>query len=181
MENTMEKKKGNAGAIVLILFLLILIAVAVILYKTDAGYFLKCHISKEPRMNCEVVMQLDGVPCSLTETQVTGLPMESGTENTVSDFVSDVSGCSFRCKGGEYGAQPFQITVSYGDGKTAVIPVKPVIGAGWEMTDLVLTIQADTAAETCTYSAALYVNGRAYNNNGETAFGAEEGIYVSDI
>ena len=181
MAKNTEKKKGNAGIIVLILILLIPIAAAVILDKTDAGYFLKCHISKAPRMNCEVVMQLDGAPCSLTEAQGTALPMDNGEENTISGFVSDASGCSFACKGGEYGAQPFQITVPYGDGNTLQIPVKPVIGANWEMTELVLTVQADSAAETYTYSATLYVNGRAYKNAGEAAFDSEDSIRVSDI
>ena len=181
MEKKTEKKKGNAGIIVLILLLLIPIAAAVFLDKTEAGYFLKCHISKDPRMTCDVVMQLDGAPCPLTSEQVTGLPMDNGEENTISDFESDVSGCSFKCKGGEYGNQPFQIAFPYGDGKTAVIPVKPVIGACWEMTDLVLTVQADSAAETYTYSATLYVNGQAYKSTGEAAFGSEDSIRVSDI
>ena len=181
MEKKTEKKKGNAGIIDLILFLLIPIAAAVFLYNTEAGYFLKCHISKDPRMYCEVVMQLDGAPCPLTAAQVTGLPMDSGAENKVSDVESDASGCSFLCKGGEYGAQPFQITFSYGDGQTAVISVEPVIGADWEMTDLVLTIQADSATETYTYSATLYVNGRAYKSAGEAAFDSEDSIRVSDI
>ena len=181
MEKKTEKKKGNAGIIVLILILLIPIAAAFILDKTDTGYFLKCHISKAPRMNCEVVLNADGKPVSLTEADVTALKMDNGEENTISDFEPDASGCTFRCKGGEYGSQPFQITFSYGDGKTAVIPVKPVIGANWEMTDLVLTIQADTAAETYSYRAVLYVNGTAYKSTGEAALDSEDGIRVSDI
>ena len=181
MEQKTEKKKGNAGIIVLILILLIPIAAALSLAKTETGYFLKCHISKAPRMNCEVVLNADGEPVSLTEADVTALKMDNGEENTISDFEPDVSGCTFRCKGGEYGRQPFQITFSYGDGQTAVIPVTPVIGANWEMTDLVLTVQADSAAETYTYSATLYVNGRAYKSTGEAAFDSEDGIRVSDI
>ena len=181
MEKKTEKKKGNAGIIVLLLLLLLPIFAALILEKTDAGYFLKCHISKEPRMSCEVILNADGEPASLTEDCVAVLKLDNGEENTISDFSSEVSGCTFRCKGGAYGSQPFQITFSYGDGKTAVIPVRPVIGADWEMTELALTIQADTAAETYTYSAVLYVNGKAYKNAGEAAFASEDGIRVSEI
>ena len=181
MEKTTEKKNGHARTVILILILLILIAAAVILNKTDAGYFLKCHISKDPRMNCEVVVQLDGAPCALTETQVTGLPMGTGEENRVSDFVSDPSGCTFRCSGGEYGDQPFQLTVPCVDGKTAVIPVRPIVASSWEMSDVRVVISVDSEQETYSYQITLRVNDDMHTNSGEAKFDDETGIKVSNV
>lgn len=181
METKTEKKKGKAGFLVLILFLLILIAATLILNRTDAGFFIRCHLSKAPRMNCEVVLNADGEPVSLTEDCVTALKLDNGEENTISDFEPDVSGCSFKCKGGEYGNQPFQITFTCGDGKTAVIPVRPVIASSWAMSDVTLAVSADSETETCAYRINLRVNGKAYTQSGEVPFDDETGITVSSV
>lgn len=177
----MEKKKSRAGFIVLVLILLLAAAAAFVLTKTDAVYFLTCHISKEPRMNCEVILNADGAPVSLQAADVEGLNMASGAENRISDFVSDPSGCTFRCSGGEYGEQPFQITFACGDGKTAVIPVRPIVAGSWEMSDVTVVINADSEQETYSYQITLRVNGKAYTRSGEAAFDDETGIKVSDV
>ncbi len=177
----MEQKKSRAGFIVLVLILLLAAAAAFVLTKTDAGYFLKCHISKAPRMNCEVILNADGLPLSLQQTDVKGLNMADGTENKVSDFASDPSGCTFRCSGGEYGEQPFQLTFACGDGKTAVIPVRPVVASSWEMSDVTVVISADSEQETYSYQITMRVNGKAYTRSGEAAFDDGTGIKVSDV
>ena len=175
-----EEKSGKRTAIWLVILLIALTAVF-ILTRTDAGYFLKCHISKEPRMNCEVILNADGAPVSLQAADVEGLNMASGAENRISDFVSDPSGCTFRCSGGEYGEQPFQITFACGDGKTAVIPVRPIVAGSWEMSDVTVVINADSEQETYSYQITLRVNGKAYTRSGEAAFDDETGIKVSDV
>lgn len=151
------------------------------LTKTDAGYFLKCHISKAPRMNCEVILNADSLPLSLQQPNVRGMNMASGAENRISDFVSDSSGCTFRCSGGEYGEQPFQITFACGDGKTAVIPVRPFVAGSWEMSDVTVVIGADSEQETYSYQITLRVNGKAYTRSGEAVFDDETGIKVSNV
>lgn len=181
MEQKTKKKKGYAGLIALAVVLLLLSAAALILEKTDAGYFLKCHISKAPRMRCEVILNADGLPCSLTSEQVTGLPMDNGEENTISDFESDASGCTFRCSGGEYGEQPFRITFSCGDGKTAVIPVRPIVASSWEMSDVTVVISADSEQETYSYQIMLRVNGELHTRSGEAKFDDETGIKVGNV
>lgn len=83
--------------------------------------------------------------------------------------------------GGEYGSQPFAITLRYGDGKQVVISVKPVLGNCWEISEVMLTIDADTASETYTYNIVLTVNDSVNTNSGQAAFSSQEEIYVSDI
>ena len=132
-------------------------------------------------MNCEVVLNADREPVSLTEDCVTALNLDNGEENTISDFEPDVSGCSFKCKGGEYGSQPFQITFACGDGKTAVIPVRPIIASSWEMSDVTLILSADSETETCSYRIILRINGETHTRNGEIPFDDETGIKVSSV
>ena len=180
----MEKQKSKKGFAVLVTVLLLAVAAALgvfVFTMTDAGFFLKCHLSKAPRMNCEILLNVDGELYSLTEADVTALPMANGVENTISDFSSDVSGCTFRCKGGEYGEQPFQISFAYGDGKTAVIPVRPIVASSWEMSDVTVVISADSEQETYSYQITLRVNGKAYTRSGEAAFDDETGIKVSNV
>ena len=177
----MLKKRCRIGF--MIALILVLTAAAGFLWanQPDNRYFLKCHISKAPRMSCDVTLNIDGKPTALNEADVKGLLLDNLTENTVSDFVQEASGCSFRCLGGEYGSQPFEITFRYGDGRQAVIPVRPVIGCCWAMSELMLIINADTASETYSYNISLTVNGRAYTASGTQPFGAKEEIRVSDI
>ena len=177
----MLKKRCRIGF--MIALILVLTAAAGFLWanQPDNRYFLKCHISKAPRMTCDVIVNADGAPYSLKETDVKGLLLDNLTENTVSDFVQEASGCSFRCLGGEYGSQPFEITFRYGDGRQAVIPVRPVIGCCWAMSELMLIINADTASEIYSYNISLTVNGRAYTASGEASLTAKEEIRVSDI
>lgn len=177
----MEQKKSRAGFIVLVIVLLLAAAAAFVLTKTDAGYFLKCHISKAPRMNCEIILDADGQPVSLQTADVKGLNLADGTENKISDFASDPSGCTFRCSGGEYGEQPFQITFACGDGKTAVIPVRPIVASSWEMSDVTVVISADSEQETYTYQITMRVNGKAYTRSGEAVIADETGIKVSNV
>ena len=177
----MEKKKSRAGFIVLLIVLILATAAAFVFTKTDAGYFLKCHISKAPRMNCEIILDADGQPVSLQAADVKGLNLADGTENKISDFASDPSGCIFRCSGGEYGEQPFQLTFACGDGKTAVIPVRPVVASSWEMSDVTVVISADSEQETYSYQITMRVNGKAYTRSGEAAFADETGIKVSNV
>lgn len=175
------QKKHRVGLVFLFVIVLVTAGGFFLLNQTDAGFFLKCHFTKEPRMNCEVVLNVDGLPYALTETDVNGLPMASGAENTVSDFESGVSGCSFKCKGGEYGEQPFQISFRYADGKTALIPVRVFLGNNWEMSDVILTVEADTSAESYCYTLTLVVNGKTYTNSGKADFASQEFVSVSNI
>lgn len=174
-------KKSIIICIIVLIFALLAAGAFLLLTKTDAGYYLKCKISKAPRMSCEVVVTVDGAPYSLNEADVKGLLMNNREENKVSDFEPADSGCSFRCLGGEYGSQPFAITLRYGDGKQVVIPVSPILGNCWEISEVMLTIDADTASETYTYNIVLTVNDGVNTNSGQAAFSSQEEIYVSDI
>ena len=149
--------------------------------KSDTAYFLRCHISKAPRMSCDVTLNIDGKPTALNEADVKGLLLDNLTENTVSDFVQEASGCSFRCLGGEYGSQPFEITFRYGDGRQAVIPVRPVVGCCWAISEVKLTIDANSASEIYSYTVTLTVNDEVHTGSGEASLTAKEEIRVSNI
>ena len=169
--------------IVIALILAVFLAAGAFLMfsKSDTAYFLRCHISKAPRMSCDVTLNIDGKPTALNEADVKALLLANEQENTVSDFTSKESGCSFRCLGGEYGQQPFEITFPYGEGRQAVIPVRPVVGCCWAMSEVKLTIDAHSASEIYSYTVTLTVNDEVHTGSGEASLTSKEEICVSNI
>lgn len=177
----MSEKKSQAGIIILVIIVLLTCGVFFLLKQTNAEYYLKSRFSQEPKMNCQIILNVDGKPYRLTEADVISMPMDSGQENTISNLISMAYGCKFSCRGGEYGSQPFQITLRYGDGKTAVIPVRIFVGANWEMSDVTLTLYADTAEETYSYICILVVNDETYTSSSKNTFDSQEFVSVSNI
>lgn len=169
----------------LLIGILVLIAAAIFVLKfTSVGYFLRCHLSSAPRMSCKVSVQMDGKPIwDEGGLEVQGMEMGNGEPNTVSDWqVIPGKGGEFRCKGGEYGLQPFMIRFFKNSGSDAVaVPVNVVIPSNWAMSEVDLQIEADSKTEAYEYTIKLTLGDDEFTNSGSGKFGKQEPISISGV
>lgn len=93
---------------------------------------------------CEVQLTVDGKAIPLTADMVAPGICDGGTENTVSAVEQTPDGGVISCRGGEYGRQPFSITVPIDGRDPAVFTVEPVVANDWEITKLRLILAVDS-------------------------------------
>lgn len=152
------------------------------LTRTGFGRHMIGKFYTGPHLRCNLTMTVDGKPYVPDASAVTGLPLDNGTENTVSDFKALDSGCKFCCKGHEYGNQPFQITVQTAEMQTpCVIPVKVIVSDNWRMTKLELNISINTNDGTYTYDAQADMSGDVCSSSGENPMDGITVIRISNI
>ena len=173
--------------------LIIAIAITVLLAILLLGWFLIPDRTKRwlygkfytgPHLRCEVILTADGQPVSLDASSVSALELDNRELNTISVFEQTDTGCKVRCKGGEYGQQPFQFTFqSAGMTEPLTVPVTPIVGDNWEISDVTVTIDADTAAKTIKWSSVMLNSKEEYDRSGELTFeeAAAGGIRFSNI
>ncbi len=177
-------KKKSPVLPILVTILVIMIGALAVLKFTDAGYFLKCHISKAPRMSCTVSMKLDGkVIWETGGMEIQGMNMDNGQENTVTDWkVVPHSGGEFRCKGGAYGNQPFTVRFFKNDNSLPVsIPVRVIVPSDWAMSEVNLQIDADSETQTYDYKITLKINNDEHTDSGTGRFGKQDEIRISGV
>lgn len=93
---------------------------------------------------CEVQLTVDGRAVPLTADMVSPGICDGGTENTVSAVEQTPDGGVISCRGGEYGRQPFFITVPIEGREPAVFTVEPIVANDWEITKIRLTLSVDS-------------------------------------
>ena len=145
---------------------------------------LYCHFYSGSHLRCEVILTADGKPVPLNAASVSALPLSSLEENTISGFEQTDTGCKVACKGGEYGEQPFQLSFqTEGMTEPLTVAVTPIVGDCWEISDVTVTISADTAAKTITWSSVMRNGKEEYERSGELTFeeAAADGIRFSNI
>ena len=159
-----------------VLFVLLIIVVKI---SMPMLYY---HFYKGDHLTCAVELYVDGKAHPLSTDEVKGLEMSNGIENTVSSVSTTETGGVISCIGGEYGHQPFEITVQpEGDSEPFCIPVTAVVGNNWELTKANLRIDVDTKSQKYTYSGAFQMYKTERNISGENEFGASEGIMLNGI
>lgn len=179
-----SKMKASKKAVIAVMILLVLLLLGFLLMPSNTKRWLYGRFYTGPHMRCEVVLTADGQPVPLDAASVSALPLGNLEENTISGFEQTDTGCKVACKGGEYGEQPFQLTFQ-ADGMTEplTVAVTPIVGDCWEISDVTVTIAADTAAKTLTWSSVM-VNGKEeYDRSGNLTFeeAALDGIRFSNI
>lgn len=177
-------KKKSPVLPILVTILVMIIGTAAVLKFTDAGFFLKCHISNAPRMRCTVSMKLDGkVIWQNGGMEIQGMNMDNGQENTVTDWkVVPHSGGEFCCKGGVYGNQPFTVRFFKNDNSLPVsIPVSVIVPSDWAMSEVMLQIDADSETQTYDYTITLKINHDVHTESGTGGFGMQDEIKISGV
>ena len=181
----MEKKKNKTLVKVIIFIIvaaLLVLSGFILVKKTELGRHVFGTVYPGSHMKCDVNITVDGTLYSVDKESVTGLKMNNGKINKVSGFKQKESGCRFRCKGGQYGNQPFEITIQTADMKEpCVIPVQVVVPDSWEFTDVTLSITVDTKSEKYSYDASMEIGGHTSAQSDETTFDDMNGIHISGV
>ena len=170
---TQTKKRRIKPAILLTVFAFLIAAALLFLWCVHEGiaHAFYCHLYSGPHMTCSVSMNVDGKPCRLESSEVQGGILANGQVNSVSDFQSLESGGRFRCEGGEYGSQPFAVTFQTEAMQQPVcIPVDVFVPCCWEMTDVVLTVDADTASRTFDYQLSMKMGKEEFSKTGTVSY-----------
>ena len=87
-----------------------------------------------------------------------GLFGSSRKENTIRSVRQKDESTVIRCKGGQYGSQPFTITVPLANGESAVFNVQPIVANWWEIMEakLELSVDSQTHQYTTHYQFTMY-------------------------
>ena len=178
----MKNKKIRLGIIAATAVVVIWLLLTLLSKTTGIGYGLYSRLHFFSKTGCSVTLTVDGEPCRLGKENVQGLMMKHTKENKVSFFRSRENGCRFRCRGGQYGGQPFQLSFqTSGMSETAVIPVRIVLSDSWKTADLKLNISADTSSGRYTYDITVREGKEEYSLCDEAELYSGEEIRISDI
>ncbi|MBQ5339942.1 MAG: hypothetical protein J6Z40_12345 [Oscillospiraceae bacterium] len=174
MTQTETKKQRRTKPVILLTAFAFLIAAALLFrWSVHEGivHAVYCHLYSGPRMTCSVTVHVDGKPCRLQSSDVQGGVLANLQINSVSDFQSLESGGRFRCEGGEYGSQPFAVTFQTENMPEPVyIPVDVIVPCCWEMTDVALNVDADTASKTFDYQLSMKMGREEFSRNGSVSY-----------
>lgn len=176
----MEQKKHRKHILFAVGILLILLGGFLLVMQTEFGRHMIGYTG--PHLRCTLTMTVDGRNYTPDEAAISALNLSSGEENTVSHFRQCGSGCGFRCKDGDYGGQPFQITVQDAEMQTlCMIPVTVTVSDNWRMTELELTVSINTNDGTYTYDAQADISGDRCFSSDTLTFDGTRGIRISNI
>ena len=134
-----------------------------------------------PRLTCTAEITVDGKQVPLTADMVTAGEMDSHAENTVQSVEQTESGGIIKCKGGEYGSQPFFITLQKADGTPVRFQIRTIVANNWEISDISLTLSVDSASNSykVRYRYVMYQDEQG--GGAETTLHEENTVTISSI